>query len=96
MRIWVDPIKLNSFQLTIADINAALEAQTRRSRPGRSAALPAAKGQMLNATVSVQSQLQTTEQFGAIRLKTSPDGALVRLRGRGADRAGRGKLRLQR
>jgi HAE1 family hydrophobic/amphiphilic exporter-1/multidrug efflux pump len=34
---------------------------------------------MLNATVSVQSRLQTPEQFGAIRLKSDPSGAVVRL-----------------
>jgi len=42
--------------------------------------LPAPKTQELNATVSVQSRLQTPEEFGEIRLKTSEDGSVVRLR----------------
>src|SRR3546814_5392621 len=33
-----------------------------------------------NATVSVQSRLQTPEQFGNIRLRTTEGGAVVRLR----------------
>ena len=71
MRIWVDPIKLNSYQLTIADVTSAVQAQNAQVSAGQLGSLPAPKTQELNATVSVQSRLQTAEQFGAIRLKTS-------------------------
>ena len=79
MRIWVDPLKLNSFQLTMADVVSAVEAQNAQVSAGQIGAQPAPKEQMLNATVSVQSRLQTPEQFGAIRLKTDTSGAVVRL-----------------
>ncbi|WP_085811137.1 efflux RND transporter permease subunit [Sphingomonas sp. TZW2008] len=79
MRIWVDPLKLNSYQLTIADVTAAVQAQNAQVSAGQIGAQPAPKEQMLNATVSVQSRLQTPEEFGAIRLKTSQQGAVVRL-----------------
>ena len=80
MRIWVDPLKLNGVQLTIADVTAAVRAQNAQVSAGQIGAQPAPKEQMLNATVSVQSRLQTPEQFGAIRLKTTEGGAVVRLR----------------
>ncbi len=80
MRLWVDPIKLNSYQLTIADVTSAVSAQNAQVSAGQIGAQPAPKEQMLNATVSVQSRLQTPEEFGAIRLKTNADGAVVRLR----------------
>jgi HAE1 family hydrophobic/amphiphilic exporter-1/multidrug efflux pump len=80
MRIWVDPVKLSSFQLTMTDITTAVQAQNAQVSAGQIGALPAPKEQMLNATVSVQSRLQTPEEFGAIRLKTSAGGAVVRLR----------------
>ena len=80
MRVWVDPLKLNNFQLTIADVTSAIEAQNAQVSAGQLGARPAPKEQMLNATVSVQSRLQTPEQFGAIRLKSTVDGAVVRLR----------------
>jgi HAE1 family hydrophobic/amphiphilic exporter-1/multidrug efflux pump len=79
MRIWVDPIKLNAYQLTIADVSAAVQAQNAQVSAGQLGAQPAPKEQMLNATVSVQSRLQTPEQFGAIRLKSGADGSVVRL-----------------
>ncbi|KQT32375.1 multidrug transporter [Sphingomonas sp. Leaf412] len=79
MRIWVDPLKLNNFQLTMADVTQAVQAQNAQVSAGQIGAQPAPKEQMLNATVSVQSRLQTPEQFGQIRLKTAADGAVVRL-----------------
>ncbi|MCW6532425.1 efflux RND transporter permease subunit [Sphingomonas lycopersici] len=79
MRIWVDPLKLNAYQLTIADVTNAVQAQNAQVSAGQIGAQPAPKEQMLNATVSVQSRLQTPEQFGAIRLKNGADGSVVRL-----------------
>ena len=80
MRIWVDPLKLNNYQLTISDVSTAVQAQNAQVSAGQLGAQPSPKEQMLNATVSVQSRLQTPEQFGAIRLKTDSNGAVVRLR----------------
>ena len=80
MRIWVDPMKLNSYQLTMADVTSAVQAQNAQVSAGQLGSLPAPRAQELNATVSVQSRLQTPEQFGDIRLKTAPDGSVVRLR----------------
>ncbi|NJR78912.1 efflux RND transporter permease subunit [Sphingomonas corticis] len=79
MRIWLDPLKLNNYQLTVADVTAAVQAQNAQVSAGQIGAQPAPKEQMLNATVSVQSRLQTPEQFAQIRLKTGADGAIVRL-----------------
>ena len=80
MRIWVDPMKLNSYQLTMADVTSAVQAQNAQVSAGQLGNLPAPATQQLNATVSVQSRLQTPEEFGEIRLKTSEDGSVVRLR----------------
>src|SRR3954466_14663877 len=80
MRIWVDPMKLNSYQLTMADVTSAVQAQNAQVFAGQIGNLPAPKTQELNATVSVQSRLQTPEEFGMIRLKTGEDGSVVRLR----------------
>ncbi|GGB29583.1 multidrug efflux RND transporter permease subunit [Sphingomonas metalli] len=80
MRIWVDPLKLNQFSLTMADVTAAISAQNAQVSAGQLGAQPAPKEQMLNATVSVSSRLTTPDQFGAIRLKSNADGSLVRLR----------------
>ncbi|WP_432379677.1 efflux RND transporter permease subunit [Duganella sp. P38] len=80
MRIWLDAAKLQSYQLTPADVSTAITAQNAEVSAGELGGLPAVKGQQLNATVTAQSRLQTPEQFGAILLKTSANGATVHLR----------------
>ena len=79
MRIWVDPLKLNQYQLTTEDIRAAVTAQNAQVSAGQIGAQPAPREQMLNATVSVESRLTTPEQFRAISLKSNADGSIVRL-----------------
>jgi HAE1 family hydrophobic/amphiphilic exporter-1/multidrug efflux pump len=79
MRIWVDPLKLNNFKLTIADIQSAVAAQNAQVSAGQIGGTPSPHEQMLNASVSVSSRLNTPEQFAKIRLKSNPDGSLVRL-----------------
>ncbi len=79
MRIWVDPIKLNNYALTMADVTNAVTAQNAQVSAGQIGAQPAPKEQMLNATVSVSSRLTSPEQFAKIRLKSNTDGSIVRL-----------------
>ena len=80
MRIWLEPAKLQSYQLTPVDVIAALSAQNAEVSAGELGGAPSIAGQQLNATVSAQSRLQTAEQFGAILLKTAAGGASVYLR----------------
>ncbi|MGO4378727.1 efflux RND transporter permease subunit [Pseudoduganella sp. RAF19] len=80
MRIWLDPVKLQSYQLTPADVANAITAQNTEVSAGELGGAPAIPGQQLNATVTAQSRLQTPEQFGAILLKTTTSGATVHLR----------------
>ena len=80
MRIWLDPAKLQSYQLTPADITTAVIAQNAEVSAGELGGTPSMPEQQLNATVSAQSRLQTAEQFGDILLKTTTSGAMVRLK----------------
>ncbi|MET6760327.1 efflux RND transporter permease subunit [Pseudoalteromonas sp. NCIMB_1079] len=79
MRIWLDPAKLQNYQLTPADISASISAQNAQVSAGQLGGMPAVDGQQLNATVTAQSRLQTPEQFEQILVKTNPDGSFVRL-----------------
>jgi multidrug efflux pump len=79
MRVWLDPDKLAKYSLTTSDVTTAIEAQNAQVSAGQLGALPAAKGQQLNATVTAKSRLQTPEQFQNIILKSNSGGSLVRL-----------------
>jgi multidrug efflux pump len=80
MRIWLDPDKLNNFQLTPVDVKTAITAQNVQVSSGQIGGLPAVKGQQLNATIIGKTRLQTAEQFGDILLKVNQDGSQVRLK----------------
>ena len=79
LRIWLDPNKLHQFNLTPADVAAAVKAQNAQVSAGQLGDLPAVPDQQLNVTVNVQGRLQTPEQFRDILLVTAADGATVRL-----------------
>jgi hydrophobe/amphiphile efflux-1 (HAE1) family protein len=80
MRIWLDPAKLLTYQLTPGDVSNAIRAQNVQIASGEMGALPAVQGQQLNATVIGPSYLTTPEAFGAILLRVQQDGSQVRLR----------------
>ncbi|KAA8731893.1 efflux RND transporter permease subunit [Acinetobacter qingfengensis] len=79
MRIWLDPAKLNSYQLTPSDVTAAISAQNSQISVGQIGGAPSVEGQMINATINAQSMLQTPEEFRNIFLKNATSGAQVRL-----------------
>ncbi|WP_444633885.1 efflux RND transporter permease subunit [Cupriavidus oxalaticus] len=80
MRVWMDPARLNSYQLTPLDVSNAIRAQNVQVASGQLGGLPAVRGQQLNASVIGKTRLQTSEQFGNILLKVNPDGSQVRLK----------------
>ena len=79
MRIWLDPALLEKYALMPSDVSSALEAQNTEVSAGQLGALPAIKGQQLNATISARSKLQTVEEFRNVVVKASSDGAVVLL-----------------
>ncbi|TNL08661.1 aminoglycoside/multidrug transporter subunit AcrD [Kosakonia cowanii] len=79
MRIWLDPSKLTSYQLTTGDVTRAITSQNAQIAVGQLGGTPSVDRQALNATINAQSLLQTPEQFRAITLRVNPDGSEVRL-----------------
>ncbi len=73
MRVWLDPQRLASFQLTPADVEGALRRQN--------VEIPAGRVESSNRefTVLSETDLHTAEEFGAVILKDE-NGYLVRLR----------------
>ncbi len=80
MRIWIEPTRLTGYQLTPADVTAAIRAQNAQVASGTIGDLPNVAGQGISATVVVNGQLTSVEQFGDIVLRANPDGSSVRLK----------------
>ncbi|ANC41197.1 aminoglycoside/multidrug transporter subunit AcrD [Hafnia alvei] len=79
MRIWLDPNKLNSYNLTSQNVVNAIETQNNQIAVGQVGGTPSVNGQALNATMNAQAQLQTPEQFRDITLRVNADGSYVTL-----------------
>jgi multidrug efflux pump len=80
MRVWIDPAKLVGFNLSTAEVAAAIRAQNAQVSSGTMGELPSVPGQSIFATVVVNGQLASVEQFGNVVLRANPDGSSVRLR----------------
>ncbi len=79
MRIWLDPAKLETFNLATTDVVAAIQAQNAQVAVGQLGGAPAVEFQQLNATIQAQDRLQTPEQFREIVVRSNPDGSALLL-----------------
>ncbi|MBJ9999814.1 efflux RND transporter permease subunit [Erwinia sp. S38] len=79
MRVWIDPVKLISYRLTINDITNAISLQNAQIAPGRIGDSPTINGQRSTYPLTVSGQLGTPEEFRQIVLKANTDGSRVTL-----------------
>ncbi|HVW91060.1 MAG TPA: efflux RND transporter permease subunit [Devosia sp.] len=79
MRIWLDPLSLDKYQLTPADVVSAIQQRNVQVSVGTIGGSPTVKGQQLKAVVTAQSQLTSVDEFKAVILKSDPAGGTVRL-----------------
>ncbi|HEY9669345.1 MAG TPA: efflux RND transporter permease subunit [Coleofasciculaceae cyanobacterium] len=80
MRLWLDPNRLASQNLTAEDVVNALNEQNIQVGAGRIGQQPAPDGQMYQIDLRAVSRLQDVSEFEDIVLKTGDNGALVKLK----------------
>jgi multidrug efflux pump len=80
MRIWIDPAKLAGYNLSVAEVNAAIRSQNAQVSSGAIGDLPNITGQNISATVVVNGQLGSVEEFGNVVLRANANGSAVRLK----------------
>ena len=80
MRVWLDPDKVASRDLTAPDIVNALKAQNVQVAAGSLARPPVPQGQAFQYTLTTQGRLTHPEEFGEIIIRINDDGAITRLR----------------
>jgi len=79
MRVWLDAVKLEQFQLTPSDVVQAIRVQNNQVTAGQLGGMPAIDGQQINSAILAQTRLETPEEFAQILLRVNPDGSKVRL-----------------
>ncbi|QYU70278.1 efflux RND transporter permease subunit [Leptolyngbya sp. 15MV] len=80
MRIWFETDRLISLNLTPADVIGAIQAQNIQAAAGRIGAQPISQDQQYQINLQTQGRLSTPEEFGAIVIRATPDGSLLRVR----------------
>ncbi len=79
MRIWLDPEKVASRDLTAGDVIDAIREQNVQVAAGSLGQPPAPSGAQFQYTLTAPGRLKTPAEFGEIVLKTGDDGDVVKL-----------------
>ena len=80
MRIWLDPQKLKSRNLTTDEVVKAIQEQNVQVAAGQIGAPPAPPGTSFQFTINALGRLDTPEQFENIIIRTGGEGRLVRVK----------------
>jgi multidrug efflux pump len=80
MRVWLDPDKLSTRNLTAGDVLKSLREQNIQVAAGQIGQQPVPLGLDFQYTMSTQGRLVEADQFANIVLKTGSDGEVVYLR----------------
>jgi multidrug efflux pump len=80
MRVWLEPDKLSSRNLTVSDVIKVLREQNVQVAAGQIGQPPAPRGQDFQYTLSTLGRLVEAEQFANIILKTDSKGEITYLK----------------
>ncbi|HDS6501491.1 TPA: multidrug efflux RND transporter permease subunit [Enterobacter asburiae] len=79
LRIWLDPMKLHGYGLSVSDVLTAVGQQNALVSPGKTGDEPASAGQGVTYPITVKGQLSSVEAFRNITLKSDASGARLKL-----------------
>jgi multidrug efflux pump subunit AcrB len=80
IRIWIDPEKLASRDMTAADVADSIRRQNMQVASGQIGQPPIARGQEIQIPLATKGRLVEPEEFAQIIIKKSADGRIVRLK----------------
>jgi multidrug efflux pump subunit AcrB len=80
MRVWVDPDRMGTLNLTAGDVVSAIREQNQQVAGGHIGQPPAPTSQLADFPLNTLGRLSDPEQFANIILRTSPDGRKVRIK----------------
>lgn len=79
MRLWVQPDRLATLNITVPEVIKAVSAQNNVNPAGQIGGEPVPKGQIFTFTVNTTSRLVTVKQFEDIVIRANSDGSIVRV-----------------
>jgi multidrug efflux pump len=80
MRIWIDPLKLQKYSLTVKDLITSVREQNEQYAAGKLSAEPVAKGEMFTYTLETPQRFSDPSQFANIIIRANEDGSSLKLK----------------
>ncbi|WP_068826985.1 efflux RND transporter permease subunit [Pseudomonas sp. BMS12] len=80
LRVWLDPNKVASRNLTASDVVAAIREQNRQVAAGSLGAPPSDAGNSFQLSINTQGRLVSEEEFENIIIRAGDDGEITRLK----------------
>ena len=80
MRLWLNPDKLTSMEMTAMDVISAVQEQNVQVAAGKIGDPPSPPGQTFTYSINALGRLSSPEEFEDIIVRTRPDGSVVRVK----------------
>lgn len=80
IRLWIDPKKLASYELTPQDVISAVKDQNEQYAAGKFASEPLSEKQMFTYTILSQDRMASPDEFGNIVISAKKDGGTLRVK----------------
>ncbi|MBW7472592.1 efflux RND transporter permease subunit [Marinobacter sp. F4218] len=80
MRIWLDPRRMASLDVTVTEVAAAIQEQNQIVAAGKLGQAPVPEGQQFVYTIQSKERLSDPEEFGQMIIRARPGGGFLRLR----------------
>lgn len=79
MRIWIDPRRMKSLRVTVAEIVAALQEQNQIVAAGKLGQAPVPAGQQFVYSIQSKERLSDPDEFAQMIIRAKQDGGFLRL-----------------
>lgn len=79
MRIWLDPRRMASVDVTVTEVAAAIQEQNQIVAAGKLGQAPVPEGQQFVYTIQSKERLSDPEEFGQMIIRARPGGGFLRL-----------------
>ncbi|MDY0116232.1 MAG: multidrug efflux RND transporter permease subunit [Sulfurimonadaceae bacterium] len=80
IRVWIDPLKLKKYSLTVTDLIGAIREQNEQYAAGKIAAEPVSGREMFTYTIETPSRMSDPAQFSNIIVRSNEDGSALKLK----------------
>ena len=80
MRVWLNPIKMNSYEISAEDVVQSLKEQNVEAAPGKVGESSGKKEQSLQYVIKYSGKYNTKEQYENVVIKRNSDGQILHLK----------------